>query len=64
MGFEYNWIYYALSKKCMTFCERVDSRDMSHDEVGEETGCSVVLRPKSSNVNVLFERVPFFNGSP
>ncbi len=61
MGFEYNWIYYALSKKYMTFCERVDVRDMSYDEIGEETGCNV-LCPKSSNVNELFERVPFFQG--
>ncbi len=35
MGFEYNWIYLALSKKYITFCERLDVRDMSHDEVGE-----------------------------
>ncbi len=54
MGFEYNW----------TFCERVDVRDISHDGIGEETGCSLVLCPKSSNVNELFERVPFFHGSP
>ncbi len=32
MWLEYNWIYYAQINKHMTFCERVDIRNIRQDE--------------------------------